>query len=103
MKISDYKINKVDPKSCGELITTVHCKHYGFECEGKVYTCVGELEKTHIVSAKLKMICKWIDKDGCSRKTTYYDSTAKDLSDTTIDEFIRFELNDLYRQYKNKM
>lgn len=99
MKI-EYKINKFDPDSCNELITIVHCTNYGFKCKGKVYTSNGELEKNHIVSAKIKMICNWVDKDGDDRKTTFYDSTIKELTEQTIHDFIEFELKYLYGVYK---
>lgn len=101
MKISEYKLNKFDPDSRGELITTVYCKHYGFECEGKVYTSVGELDEDYIVSAMIKIICKWTDKEGYSRTTTFYDSTFKEFTEESIKEFIEFELKCLYTMYRD--
>ena len=100
MKISNYTLNNVNPNSCDELITTIRCQHYGLDCEGKVYTSAGELEKDHIVSAMVKMICTWSGKDGYNHIAKFYDSTAKKIDRETIDEFINIVFKDVYNTYK---
>ena len=102
MKISEYIINNVDPNSSGELIAKVHCKHYGFDCNSEVYTCTGELDKTHVVTAKIKMICKFKSKSKNNWTVTFYDSTMQELSEENIRDFVNFELNYLYKQYNSK-
>ena len=100
MKISEYKLNKFNPNSCGELITTVQCKHYKFVCNGEVLTCNGELGNNYIVQSKIKMICKWRDKKKNNRTTNIYDSIIKEINDEDIENFIEFCFKTIYKNYE---
>ena len=100
MKISNYILNNVDQKSCGELVTTFTCKYYGFNCRTNIFTSNGELEKECNIPAMIKLIFEWRDKEGYKRKSIYYDSTIKEINDKTINEAIKFHLNIIYNRYK---
>ena len=102
MKIPYYRINKVDPDSSGELIASIKWKYYKFNCSSEVYTCNGELDNTHVVTAKIKMICKFKSKNGNNWTVTFYDSTIQELTEENIRDFIDFELKFLYKQYNTK-
>ncbi len=100
MKISNYRIRKFDPESRDELITTVQISHYGFKCNGKVYTSNGELDDDYIVSAMIKFIGTYKTKKGTKRTIVNYDSTVSEINEETIKELIEFCAKEFYKYYK---
>jgi hypothetical protein len=90
LKISEYKLREFDPESCDELITEVDFSHYGFKCHGEVYTSNGELDDDYIVTAKMKFIGTFKEKDGTIKTIIDYDSTASEINEDTVRELIDF-------------
>ena len=102
MKISNYRLRRFDPESRDELITTVEFSHYGFKCEGKLYTCNGELDDDYIVTAKMKFIGTFRSRGGTVRKIRIYDSTVNEINEQTVREFLEFCAKCYYQQYKDR-